>query len=180
MTERTMRRYFNAAQITLANSAFHHAERLIGDYFRMSLEKIRNHRYDVRTLAYLDTHEVKEGAFAHLCKYRYGKDEETERDRLHFYRICLQDNRILDAVERAHSFIKLGPLLLYIAAHELVHVVRFDNGESSFEMSLAEKREEEEKVHGITREALKAAMRPDLSLVLDCFSNRYQLGDIYG
>ena len=71
-----MGRYFNTAQISLTNSAFQHAERLIGDYFRMSLEKIRNHRYDVRTLAFLDKHEVKEGAFAHLCKYRYGKDGE--------------------------------------------------------------------------------------------------------
>jgi len=175
-----MGRYFNTTQISLANSAFHHAERLIGDYFRMSLDKIRNHRYDVRTLAYLDKHEVKEGAFAHLCKYRYGKDEEPDEGGFHFYRICLQDDRILDAVERAHSFIKLSPLMLYIAAHELVHVVRFDNGEISFEMSAAEKREEEEKVHGITREVLQAALKPDLKLVLDCFSNRYQLGDIYG
>jgi len=175
-----MGRYFNTAQISLTNSAFQHAERLIGDYFRMSLEKIRNHRYDVRTLAFLDKHEVKEGAFAHLCKYRYGKDGEPNEGGLHFYRICLQDDGILDAVERAHSFIKLSPLLLYIAAHELVHVVRFDNGEISFEMSAAEKREEEEKVHGITRDVLQAALKPDLKLVLDCFSNRYQLGDIYG
>ena len=59
-------------------------------------------------------------------------------------------------------------------------MVRCDNGESSFGRAAAEKREEEEKVHGITREVLQAALEPELKLVLDCFSNRYQLGDIYG
>ncbi len=174
-----MGRYFNTGQISLANSAFQHAERLISDYFRVSAEKIRTHRYDVKTLAFLDKHEVKAGAFAHLCKYHYGRDEEPGEGGFHFYRICLQDDRILDAVERAHSFIKLSPLLLYIAAHELVHVVRFDNGEIAFEMTSAEQREEEEKVHGITRELLRPALKPELGLVLDCFSSRYQLGDIY-
>ena len=172
-----MGRYFNTAQISLANSAFFHAERLIGDYFRVGQEKIRSHRYDVKTLAFLDEHEVKQGAFAHLCKYHYRKEEAPGEQGFHFYRICLQDDRILDAVDRAHSFIKLSPLLLYIAAHELVHVVRFDNGETAFEMTAEEKQQEEEKVHGITRDALQSALKPDLKLVLDCFSSRYQLGD---
>ena len=65
--------------------------------------------------------------------------------------ICLQDDRILDAVERAHSFIRLSPLMLYIAAHELVHVIRFERGEGNFDAPDDEKSNEEEKVHRITR-----------------------------
>ena len=172
-----MGRYFNPEQISLAHSSFQQAEGLMSRHFRLSPEKVRAHPYDVKTLAFLDDHEVRKEAFAHLCKYHYRKEEAGQERGFHFYRICLQDDRILDAVDRAHSFIKLSPLLLYIAAHELVHVVRFDNGETAFEMTAEEKRQEEEKVHGITRDALQSALEPDLKLVLDCFSSRYQLGD---
>jgi len=150
----------------------------------LSPETIKAHRYDVKTLAFLEEHEVRKGAFAHLCKYHYHKDEgqgqapESERG-FYFYRICLQDDRILDAVERAHSFIRLSPLMLYIAAHELVHVIRFDNGETAFDLSVDEKRQEEEKVHSITRDMLQSSLNPDLKLVLDCFSSRYQIGDMF-
>ena len=134
--------------------------------------------YDVKTLAYLDQHEVRKEAFAHLCKYEIDTEQEPEARGLHFYRICLQDDRILDAVERANSFIRLSPLLLYIAAHELVHVVRFERGEVNFDASEKQKSEEEETVHRITRNLLRPMTDPDLNLVLDCFSNRYRIGDL--
>ncbi len=108
----------------------------------------------------------------------FEKEPERKDGGLHFYRICLQDDRILDAVERAHSFIRLSPLLLYIAAHELVHVIRFERGEGNFDAPEDEKSDEEEKVHRITRNLLKPATDPDLNLVLDCFSNRYRIGDL--
>ena len=181
-----MGRYFNPAQISLAGSVFQHAERLTSEYFRLSPEKFKSHRYDVKTLAFLEEHEVRKGAFAHLCKYHYHKEEGQVQEQqqgqergFHFYRICLQDDRILDAVERAHSFIRLNSLMLYIAAHELVHVIRFDNGQTAFDLSVDEKREEEEKVHGITRDMLQSSLNPDLKLVLDCFSSRYHIGDMF-
>jgi len=147
-------------------------------HFRLSPEKVRAHPYDVKTLAFLDDHEVRKEAFAHLCKYHYRKEEAGQERGFHFYRICLQDDRILDAVDRAHSFIKLSPLLLYIAVHELVHVLRFENGEVAFDLSRQEQRREEDKVHAITRDLLQSCLRPELQLVLDCFSNRYQLNDL--
>ncbi|MFA4916036.1 MAG: hypothetical protein WC560_05120 [Syntrophales bacterium] len=165
--------YFNAEQILLAKKAFAHAEQLATRYFRTRREKLA-YRYDVKTLAYLEDHEVNERAFAHLCKYHYQKDH-AERSEPHFYRVCLQDNRILDAVERAHSFIKLDPLMLYIATHEIVHVIRFECGESKFDASQEEKEEEERNVHGITRSILQSKIYQDFTLVLDCFSNRYQI-----
>jgi len=172
--------HFNPLQITMANNAFQHAEKLAGQYFRMSPDKMMSYRYDVKTLAYLENHEVKNGAFAHLCKYHYEKDEKASPlGSFHFYKICLQDNQILDAVGRGHSFIKLTPLILYIAAHELIHIIRFDNGEMEFDASLEEKEREEEKVHTITRDTLQSSMTPDLKIVLDCFSNRYKIGDIF-
>ena len=172
--------YFNPIQMTMANGAFQHAEKLAGHYFRLTTDRMRLHRYDVKTLAYLEDHEVRDGAFAHLCKYHYKKEEnKSDLGGFHFYSICLQDNRILDAIDRGHSFIKLTPLMLYIAAHELVHIVRFETGEIEFDAPLEEKEREEEKVHTITKDMLQSTMSPELKIVLDCFSSRYKIGDLF-
>jgi hypothetical protein len=172
-----MARYFSAEQISLTGRAFAQAEKIAERYFRFGPSEWEESRYDLKTLAFLEEHEVRKGAFAHLCKYQSQK-RETDGNGLHFYRICLQDDRILDAVERGNSFIRLAPLLLYIAAHELVHVVRFERGEGNFDASEEEKRDEEEKVHWITHHVLKSVTDTDLNLVMDCFSNRYRIGDL--
>lgn len=175
-----MNRYFNTSQISVATWAFSHAEKMAAQYFRLNHEAMKAYRYDVKTLAYLEDHEVNEQAFAHLCKYQYKREQDAgHKDDLYFYRICLQDNRIIDAVERANSFVKLNPLMLYIAAHELVHVVRFEMGESNFDACLEEKEQEEERVNAITKDMLQPAVSLDLNLVLDCFSDRYKIGDLF-
>ena len=172
--------YFNPSQISLAGRAFSHAEKLAGRYYRLGDANLNDLRYDVNTLAGLEEHEVSENAFAHLCRYHYQAEREpTKTGGFHFYRICLQDNRILDAVNRACSFIKLPPLLLYIAAHELVHVIRFDAGEGSFDVSPEEKEQEEKRVHKITRQMLSPVIYPDLKIVLDCFGDRLSIGDVF-
>ena len=172
--------YFNPAQLSMASSAFQRAEKLAGQHFHLNREEIKKHRYDVKTLAYLDSHEVKQEAFAHLCKYHYSRDEDANLfGSYHFYRICLQDNRILNAVERGHSFIKISPLILYIATHELVHIIRFEAGEIDFDASREEKEKEEDRVHAITSVILQACISPEIKLVLDCFSNQYRIGDIF-
>jgi len=167
--------YFNSLQISLAKGAFSHAEKLAGTYFRLSPEEMKAHKYEVKTLAYLKDHEINDRVFAHLCKYGYQKGKIN----FQFFRICLQDHRILDAVERADSFIRLVPLMSYIATHELVHIIRFNSGETDFDAPLEEKIKEEEKVHYITRNILKMIADPDLGLVIDCFSNQYDIGDIF-
>jgi hypothetical protein len=172
--------HFNPIQKSLANKVFQQAENLAGQYFRLDREKIKKCRYDVMTLADLEEHEVRDGAFAHLCRYHFNKDREPDKsDDFYFYRVCLQDNQILNAVERGHSFIRLSPLLLYIAAHELVHIVRFEAREIDFDASREEKEREEDKVHTITRDLLQSCISPDLRLIFDCFSNRYKIGDIF-
>jgi len=173
-----MSHYFNPAQLPLTNKAFNDAEKVVSRHFRMSEDQLRKNKYDVKTLAYLDQHEVKDGAFAHLCKYSFEKaDSAAQKDNegFDFYRVCLQDNIILDAVERANSFIKLGPLMLYIAVHELIHVLRFGNGNIDFDASIEEKEQEEKVVHDLTRNALQTACNHDLAMVLDCFSRRYEI-----
>ncbi len=177
-----MVRYFNAAQIPLANKAFNDAEKLVARNFRISEEQLKKSRYDVKTLAHLEQHEIKEGAFAHLCKYAYGKPADfaqKDNEGFDFYRICLQDNIILDAVERANSFIKFNPLMLYIAAHELIHVLRFSSGEIDFDASLEKKEQEEAIVHNLTKIALQSVKHHDLDIVLDCFNSSFDISNLY-
>ena len=112
-------RCFDRTQIPLAARAFNEAEMLVCRYFRLTGDELRKNRYEVKTLAFLEQHEVKDGAFAHLCKYTYEKrsvDASDGCEGFDFYRVCLQDNVILDAVDRAGSFVKLAPLMLYVAA----------------------------------------------------------------
>lgn len=177
-----MTRYFNPAQLPLANKAFNDAEKLVSRHFRISEEQLKKNRYDVKTLAYLAPSEIKEGAFAHLCKYAYEKQDcsaEKNKEGFDFYSICLQDNTILDAVERANPFIKFNPLMLYIAAHELIHVLRFANGEIDFDAPVEKKEQEETIVHNLTRNALQPVAHHDLDIILDCFSSSFKIWDIY-
>ena len=177
----TMYRYFNSAQIPVAVKAFNDAEKLVLRHFHMEAEDLRKNKYEVKTLAFLQQHEVKNGAFAHLCKYAYEKTAPVTPDGkegFDFYRICLQDNSILDAVERANSFIKLSPLMLYIAVHELIHVIRFGNGTIDFDASEEVKAQEETIVHNLTRDTLKMVRQSDMDIVLDCFSNQFAISDI--
>lgn len=170
--------YFNASQVVAANRAFVQAEQWAGRFFRISPEEFCAQRYDVKTLPYLEAHEVNERAFAQLCRYQYEKHDKEREGGFHFYRVCLQDDRILDAVERANSFIRFTPLMLYIATHELVHMIRFDRGDMDFDAPQSEKEQEEERVHAITGRVLKPFLYTDLRLVIDCFSNEYKIGDL--
>ena len=172
--------YFSPLQLSKIKGVFGQAERLAGRYFDLTEAQMRTQRYDLRTLAHLEAHEVDEKAFAHLCKYAIRKEEPAEQARSYdLYRVCLQDNRILNAVERAHSFIRLESLMLYIAVHELVHVIRFASGQADFNAPHGERLQEEEKVNKITRSALHPVADKDMGLVLDCFSNKYDLLESY-
>ena len=152
------------------------------NHFGIGEEQLKKNKYDVKTLAYLDKNEIKEDAFAHLCKYSYEKPSALTKDgksSFEFYRICLQDNIILQAVERSNPFIKLAPLMFYIAVHELIHVLRFGRGEIDFDARDSEKEQEEEKVHNLTRNALQTVKYHDLDIVLDCFSSRFKICNLF-
>jgi hypothetical protein len=63
--------------------------------------------------------------------------------------------------------------MLYIAVHELIHVLRFNAGEIDFDAGAEEKEKEETIVHNLTRAALQPVRGCDLEIVLDCFSSQF-------
>lgn len=172
-------RYFSPQQIYQARQIFDQAERLTQRYFRLTPEDLRTSRYEVKTLAELQKHEVADRAFAHLCRYLVRKEEGPEKTREYaHYRVCLQDHRILDAVDRGRSFIRYEPLILYIAVHELTHVIRFSGGYINFDASEEEKDQEERKVNAFTQSILSPIADQGVRLVMDCFNRRYDIDAI--
>ncbi len=169
---------FNAIERSWVSQSFSCARRLTSRFFDMEPEHWIPLPYDVRTLAQLEDHEVSESAFAHLCKYSTPYPQAEPSAGLHFYRVCLQDDLILNAIERGSSYIKLVPLLLYIATHELVHILRFESGESDFDMPVEERGREEGRVDAITKSILRPRAGRELHLVLDCFGDSYRIGDV--
>ncbi len=170
-----MGNYFSPEQIALTAQSFKEAEILTRKYFHIDEEELRLQRYDVKTRAFLENHEICNHTFAHLFKYEYEKKRHQTDELIVFYRVCLQDDVILDAVNRAASFISLPALLLYIATHELVHVIRFERGEGDFYATGTERIREEEIVHRTTRNVLKPGAAGDMNLVLECFSDQYRM-----
>jgi len=175
--------YFNSVQVPMAAKAFYDAEKLVLRQFRLADQELKNTKYEVKTLAYLDEHEIKDGTFAHLCKYCYEQAGESifnSESRFDFYRVCLQDNTILDAIERANPFVKLRPLMLYIAVHELIHILRFSSGQSDFNAGEDEKEKEEMIVHRLTRSTLEPVKGEyDLEIILDCFDSNLRKFDLF-
>ena len=53
-----MAMHFNPAQRSLANNVFQRAENIAGQYYRLDREEMKKYRYDVKTLADLEKHEV--------------------------------------------------------------------------------------------------------------------------
>jgi hypothetical protein len=170
-----MENCFSQEQIVLAKRSFKEAEQLTRHYFHINEEERRLQRYDVKTRAFLEEHEISSDTFAHLFKYEWDNGKHENKEAIVFYRICLQDDVILDAVKRAVHFVRLPDLLLYIATHELVHVIRFERGEGNFYAEGDEKLREEEIVHRTTSRLLKPSADMDMNLVLECFSDEYRM-----
>jgi hypothetical protein len=145
------------------------AEDVTGNFYKLSTEQWKRHPYDVKTLASLTNREIIPSAFAVLHKGVVNADhlarDIAKRD---VYFICLQDDRILWAVDRDKD-IRLFPLLVYVLTHELVHIVRFSKFVKRFESSGKSREDEESIVHATTHEILQRISLPRLDKVLDLY-----------
>jgi hypothetical protein len=160
---------FKKEDLRTVSDALDIAEDRTGDYFKFSSGQWRRHRYDVKTLSQLASHEVVPDVFALLKKTAKARDRIEPRSRNRdFYFICLQDHRILKALNR-DSDLGLLPLLVYVFTHELVHIVRFCNFSQRFEVSTKDREKEERLVHATTYEILKELSLPRLDYILNSY-----------
>jgi hypothetical protein len=145
---------FDLEQLSLVQRSLQRSEALVSQSFRIPALPSRRYPYELLTLVDLQGPERDEEAFAHLVIYERQRASGVE----HLYRICLQDDVILRRASDAKP--ELSALLVYILTHELVHVVRFQRAEQSFDVHAAAREGEEEIVHQLTLEILGAGGEP--------------------
>jgi hypothetical protein len=129
----------------------------------------------VVTLSEVQGPERAENAFAHLVVYERSRPAGEE----HLYRICLQDDTILRRVV-GEGDDWLGALLVYILTHELVHVVRFQRAEQSYQVEASTREHEEDEVHRITLELLRQKAEPRWERLNELYGNPVVPAQIIG
>ena len=160
---------FKSEQLKSVNNAVAMAEELVSNAYKMSENQWLRRRYDVSTLAELDSAEIVDGPFAQVIRFS-GRLKGTSLGSAayDYYKICLQDHSILAALQQSPGM-QLFPLVLYITTHELIHIVRFSKFLQSFDASPEETLAEEKRVHAKTRKILIPVNIAGLAAVLDFY-----------
>lgn len=163
---------FKEHELRILSDALDISEDAIGEYYKFSTAQWKRHLYDVKTLSSLRKDEICQHAFASLNKgsraTSYFDSRTKKRD---FYFICLQDHIVLNALKRDKE-LSLLPLLVYVCTHELIHIVRFCNFFTGFEVPITRREEEEKIVHATTFEILRDLSIQKLDYVLDSYKNK--------
>ena len=163
---------FDNKEMLCVSDALEIAEETTGNFFKFSFGQWKRHRYDIRTLTHLDELQIVRGAFASVEKGSRKAGDLGFRTARDCYFICLQDQHILEALDRDKN-LGLIPLLVYVFTHELVHIVRFCNFSQRFELSDMKEREKEEGiVHAVTYEILKNLTFHKLDYILQSYENK--------
>jgi len=159
--------FFDKKQCNWVGEVLGIAETLAGNYFQVDLEDAERFPYDLQTLANLRRQEKTRRALAQVCKYEYQSTKTLFRGGgREFYRICLQDDKILNTVGTEGDSL-LKSLLLYVVTHELIHVIRFSMDPKRFYLHSAEKKFEERDVHCKTYEILRSLRDPQVDRLLE-------------
>lgn len=157
---------FKTEQLEIINNAVEMAEELVSDFYKMSASQWLHQRYDIKTMEDLSSEEIVDGPFAQIVCYKGQKGNTSlSSSTYNFYKICFQDHSIL-SVLKGSPHIQLFPFILYIVAHELIHIVRFSKFLQNFDASPEERIAEEARVHKITRIILKEIRVSGLANVL--------------
>ncbi len=160
---------FTETEIRQTADIFSKAEELAGNHFKLSSSDWKRFKYDVKTLRNLDVNEISNEAFATLSKYTCRNESFDFGQRtFSFYKVCLQDHNIIRALRRDPDITFEG-LLLYIAIHELIHIIRFSRFVTLFESDEQGKMAEEKTVHTATSKILKASSYFHDNVVLSCY-----------
>jgi hypothetical protein len=171
----TQARLFSVAEISQVASAMEVAEEAVSDHFHISDTAWLRYPYELRTLAELSPAEINGRALAQVLRLRNPPRPGRLRAQ-DFFRICLQDHNLLGLIQREGVRELMLPLLTYVLAHELVHVVRFYRFHHLFEAEPHERAQEEATVHHLTGRALKKVRLPHLDRVLNFYEEHGEYG----
>jgi len=162
-----MGEFFNKRQRLWVGEALEIAEFLAEANLKVDLTDSAKYFYDLRTLINLQGAEKTDRALAQVCKYEYLRSQPSWAKRSKdFYRICLQDDKILKAAAwKSPPFLRA--LILYVITHELIHVIRFSEDPCLFHLQIEEKRVEEKGVHRLTYNLLKGLHDPQVNDLLE-------------
>lgn len=166
-----IRRHFNEKEMDLTNQTLDRAVSLTRDYCDIDPKDWKDMKFELKSLKDLNKNEITDEAFAQLAQYRGVSSKASQGYRFNFYRICLQDDKILNAVSEREDKTVLKPLLLYVVTHELIHIVRFNKLQKSFNSSWIEKEIEEKSAHQDTYHILKNTDVFGMDHVLDHYKN---------
>ncbi|MBN2123203.1 MAG: hypothetical protein JW821_02825 [Deltaproteobacteria bacterium] len=162
---------FKGEDIQTLSEALEISEDRTGNHFKFSFGQWKRHRYEVKTLMHLKKHEIVPETFACLNKCSIvPKEFEFRTKGRDFYRICLQDDQILKAVQRDRNTCLIS-LLVYVLTHELVHIVRFCSFNQRFDVRAEGRDREERIVHRTTYEILRDLSLPHMDHILESYSN---------
>jgi hypothetical protein len=159
---------FDTEAINLVGDALSLAEDRVSDHYWLTAGSWQRYSYEVKTVAELQTGQISDTALAQVLRFRNPPMRGGIRAR-DFYRICLQDHNLLEHTWQQGHMDLLKPLLVYVLAHELVHVVRFYRFQHLFEANRRQRAEEEARVHGITAQILKKVPLKGLNKVINNF-----------
>jgi hypothetical protein len=165
------KRTFNSENIKIVENAVKIAEELVLNSYKLSTNQWLRLKYDIMTTQNLEQNEIIAGPFAQIIRYEgKHKDSNLGTSAYDFYKICLQDHNILQALQNT-LVLELYPFALYIVVHELIHIVRFNKFLQNFNASMKEKLQEEKRVHDKTYEILRKIKFKGLDNVLIFFTN---------
>lgn len=163
--------YFNRKDIGILNNSVALAEELVSNHFKLSATQLMNLNYDIKTLADLTGEEIVSDHFAQVIRYELKKKNDfLGTSARNFYKICLQDHSIIKTM-RLNRDLDLFAFALYIVAHELIHVIRFQRFLQHFDALCHEKNDEEVRVHQKTHEILSKARLDSLHPVFEFYKN---------
>jgi hypothetical protein len=164
------RQIFSKAHIHVVNKAVALAEELVSGYYKMSASEWLRPKFDVKTHVDLSSDEIVPGPFAQVVRYEGRlKDASLGSSSYDYYKICLQDHEILEAIAQ-YKQLELLPFTLYILTHELIHIVRFSRFLQNFNAIPKERMAEESRVHELTSEILRPVRIDGLLDVLNFYN----------
>ncbi len=154
---------FSAPQRGLVLRALDEAEERTTGYYCIPPFRWEQLRFDLLTQADHGWEPIPDTMLARVrCLQRLNQSRPFD-----FYRIELNDQRILEAAERENLTKNLYPFFVYILTHEMIHMVRLSSILNGSDTILPCNETEEHRVHRISRKILSGSRH--LQPILDRF-----------